>query len=50
MRESTYWDMHGIDVLAICEQLWEARDDLEKMQQIAANPIILKRTEQTPAS
>lgn len=32
--EYWFWQTHGIDALGISSQLWEARDDLEKMQAI----------------
>lgn len=34
--EEGFWQRHGIDPLSVASQLWEARDDLEKMQEIAA--------------
>ena len=34
-REETWWAGHGVDVLRVCVALWAARDDLEKMQEIA---------------
>ena len=34
--ESEWWVNRGIDPLEIATKLWEARDDLEKMQEIAA--------------
>lgn len=32
--EVNFWLRHGIDPLPIAKALWEARDDLEKMQNI----------------
>jgi len=36
MREEVFWSNHGIEVLDICQRLWAARDNLEKMQEICA--------------
>lgn len=32
--ELAFWNRHGIDPLAVASQLWEARDNLEKMIEI----------------
>ena len=37
MGEWKFWALHKIDPLPIAKKLWEARDDLEKMQEIAIN-------------
>jgi hypothetical protein len=35
-NELEFWDRHKIDPLSVAAQLWDARDDLAKMQVIAA--------------
>lgn len=37
MGEQKFWDMHGIDPLPLADAMWNARNDLEKMCEIALN-------------
>lgn len=36
-NELEFWDRYGIDPLAVAAKLWEVRDSLEIMQEIARN-------------
>lgn len=35
--ERAWWEGHSLDPIAIAAKLWEARDDLKEMQEIARN-------------